>query len=586
MMRLVGGATVVAVAVMLFPVAVQAQTPGLANARVEISAAVAGSSATLEALERQANARDRARQEEIAALQTRLTEAEARGASEVARLQAELISAREALVADLASRDRAYAEEIAVFRREVTSIASTSEGAAALARYNAGDRVGAITVLDRLIEVRDVSRQTRANLEGADERRQIAALALDARGKGDPAFDTGRVISRYEAVIRLDPGGYGDWYQLVQLYIAAGRRADGLAAAERLEALAANDWDRSVALGYIADLLLTQGDRDGALSRYQRGLEIVERLSAAEPASAPLARAVSVMQERIGDVLLSQGDRDGGLLRYQRSLEIAERLSRADPASAALRGAVSVALSKVGDVLLSQGDRDGALARYQRGLGIFEHLSAANPTSVALARDVSVSLDRIGDLLLSQGDRDSALSRYQRSLEVRERLSAADPASAALARDVSVSLDKIGDVLLSEGKHDGALSRYQHGLEIRERLYAADPASIALARDVSVSLSNIGYVLLSEGDSDGALARYQRSVEIFERLLAADPLSADLARDLFISLWRIADVTDDRSVWERALAILKNLKAEGKLPDADLRFIVQIETTLSRPVRQ
>ena len=139
MMRLMGGATVVAVGVMLAPVAAQAQV----NARVEISAAVAGSSATLEAIERQANARDRARQQEIAALQGQLVEAQARGAVELARVQAELIAAREALVADLSSRDRSYAEEIAVFRREVTAIASTPEGAAALARYNAGDRVGA-----------------------------------------------------------------------------------------------------------------------------------------------------------------------------------------------------------------------------------------------------------------------------------------------------------------------------------------------------------------------------------------------------------------------------------------------------------
>jgi len=75
MIRLMGEATVVAVGMILAPAVALAQTPGLVNARVEISAAVAGSSATLEAIERQANARDRARQAEIAALQTLLTEA-------------------------------------------------------------------------------------------------------------------------------------------------------------------------------------------------------------------------------------------------------------------------------------------------------------------------------------------------------------------------------------------------------------------------------------------------------------------------------------------------------------------------------
>ena len=99
----------------------------------------------------------------IAALQTRLTQAEARGASEVAQLQSQLVEARDTLVADLSARDQAYAEEISVFRREVTDIVSTPEGAAALARNNAGDRVGAIAVLDRLRQARDTARRIRAD---------------------------------------------------------------------------------------------------------------------------------------------------------------------------------------------------------------------------------------------------------------------------------------------------------------------------------------------------------------------------------------------------------------------------------------
>jgi tetratricopeptide (TPR) repeat protein len=326
MMRLTGGATVVAVGVMLAPVAAQAQTPAQVNARVEISAAVAGSSATLEAIERQANARDRARQAEIAALQTRLTEAEGRGAAEVASLQAQLVEAREALVTDLAARDRAYAREIAVFRREVTDIAATPEGAAALARFNAGDHVGAIAVLDRLIEAEDAARQTRANIESAVARRRVATLALDARGKGDPAFDTGAVIVRYEAVVRLDPESYADWLQLFFLYQDAGRSSDALAATERMQQLSSDEQELGLALFETANALLSQGDRAGASSSYQRSLEIRERLAASDPTSVELARDLIASLTRIGDLILDEGDVDGALLNYQRGLTALERL--------------------------------------------------------------------------------------------------------------------------------------------------------------------------------------------------------------------------------------------------------------------
>ncbi len=257
MMRLMGGATVVAVGVMLAPVTAQAQTPGMVNARVEISAAVAGSSQTLEAIERQSNARDRARQQEIAALQTRLTEAEAIGVAEIARLQAELIDAREALVADLASRDPAYAEAINLFRREVSDIASTPEGVAALARFNRGEvdqglddyaRLIAIKAQARRDAVENATRALEAEADRAEavDRRPLAVLALDARNRS--RLGTDRVITLYEEIVRLDPDTYDDWLQLFFLYRDAGRSSDALAATERMQQLSRDEAQLGTAL--------------------------------------------------------------------------------------------------------------------------------------------------------------------------------------------------------------------------------------------------------------------------------------------------------------------------------------------------
>jgi tetratricopeptide (TPR) repeat protein len=125
----------------------------------------------------------------------------------------------------------------------------------------------------------------------------------------------------------------------------------------------------SVSLNKIGDVLLSEGDRAGALSRYQRGLEIRERLSAADPASADLARDVSVSLNKIGDVLVSEGDRAGAMSRYQRSLEIAERLSAADPASADLARDVFTNAFRVADVT-------GERRYWERALAILRVLEA------------------------------------------------------------------------------------------------------------------------------------------------------------------------------------------------------------------
>jgi len=219
------------------------------DARAEVAAALFAASATQAAAERIADAKLRTQRKEIEDLR-----AQVRGGA--AQLRAALTAAEEKYVAALAARDRAYAQEIAVFRAAVEDIARTPEGAAALARFNAGDEIGALAVLDDLRKARDSARKKRADIESAAEGRRIATLALDARNKGK--LTTAQIIARFEEVTRLDPGGSWDWIELGRLYTDAGRLSDALRAAKAAADTAPNDRDRSVALIGIGDVLRTQ----------------------------------------------------------------------------------------------------------------------------------------------------------------------------------------------------------------------------------------------------------------------------------------------------------------------------------------
>jgi hypothetical protein len=81
-----------------------------------------------------------------------------------------------------------------------------------LARFNAGDEIGALAILDDLRAARDAARQKRVNIESAAEGRRIATLALEARAKGK--LTTAQVITRYEEVTTLDPAMHWDWVEL------------------------------------------------------------------------------------------------------------------------------------------------------------------------------------------------------------------------------------------------------------------------------------------------------------------------------------------------------------------------------------
>jgi tetratricopeptide (TPR) repeat protein len=135
----------------------------------------------------------------------------------------------------LSERDRTYAQEIAVFRKAVQDIAATPEGAAALARFNAGDEVGALAVLDKLRAARDAARQK-------------------------------EVLARFEEVTRLDPDVHWDWIELGRLHQANGQLALARRAAEQAARTAGGERDKIAA--------------NVALVAFRKGLAICEVLAA------------------------------------------------------------------------------------------------------------------------------------------------------------------------------------------------------------------------------------------------------------------------------------------------------------------
>ena len=280
---------------------------GEVDPRAEVAAALYAASATQAAAERTADAKLTAQRKNIERLSTRLRAA----TSESASLKTELTAAEEKYVADLAARDRAYSQEIAVFREAVQDIASTSVGASALARFNAGDEVGALAILDDLRKARDAARKKRADIESAAEGRRIATLALEARNKGK--LTTTQVIARYEDVTRLDPGVDWDWVELGRLYRTAGRLSDALVAAKRAMETAAGERDRGVAFHERGDVLIAQGDLAGGLADYRRYLAIAETLAARDPANTEWQGDLWASNTNIADVLVTQGNLAGAL---------------------------------------------------------------------------------------------------------------------------------------------------------------------------------------------------------------------------------------------------------------------------------
>jgi hypothetical protein len=128
-------ATLLAFVLTVEPPAARAQA-SIVDTQMEVTTALVQSSLTIEAIKKADDAKCRELQARIDALSVQVKVGKAQKAA--------LIAAKEALLARLADTDTVYKAEMNTFRGAVTDIASTPEGLAALAKYNAGDQPGAL----------------------------------------------------------------------------------------------------------------------------------------------------------------------------------------------------------------------------------------------------------------------------------------------------------------------------------------------------------------------------------------------------------------------------------------------------------
>ena len=510
------------------------------DTRAEVAAAVFAASATQAAELRNMDAHLRQARSEIGRLQTQ-------GAS----ARAELATAQERYVADLAARDRAYAQEIAVFRSAVTDIAATPEGATALARFNAGDEVGALAVLDQLRAARDRSRQVRVDIESAAEGRRIAALALETRNRG--RLDTQAVIARYTEVTQRDPGVQWDWVELARAYQAVGSLAAAERAAQRALLLAASDRERGVAMSDLVQIHLAQGNLAAARRISEEYDALTRRLAATEPSSPQLRRDLVISQNSLGAVLFAQREFEAARRHFEESLTITQQLAVEDPHSIEAQRDMSSSLAQLSAIAFAEGNLDGARERSEESLAIAQRLAADDPNLYGLQRDVVARLVPLGFVYEQQGNLVAARDRYEAGIAIAQRLVAIDSTNAQAKTLMAMGLSSLGGVLLKLGDRAAALAHYEESLGMYEALAASDPSNAATQNSVAFNLAAIGNLLVTRNDLSGANARYMRALAIRERLAAADPGAANPQFNVLLGHGALSVVASMRGDWDLAV---------------------------------
>jgi hypothetical protein len=102
-----------------------------------------------------------------------------------------------------------------------------------------------------------------------------------------------------------------------------------------------------------------------------------------------------ICDEPLGNVAVAMDDIATAREHYQAGLNITERLAAADPANAQYQRDLSISHEKLGDVAVAMDDIATAREHFQAGLDMRQRLAAADPGNAEYQRDLSISHNKL-----------------------------------------------------------------------------------------------------------------------------------------------------------------------------------------------
>ena len=246
------------------------------------------------------------------------------------------------------------------------------------------------------------------------------------------------------------------WERMGQLLIQVGQpdKAEELYHTLLEQTSGENDQGRYFhQLGCIKD---QQGDYKGALSFYERALEIRKK---SLPANHP---SLGTTYNNIGEVYDNMGEYSKALSFYERALEIRQKSLPANHPD------LATTYNNIGSVYDKMSEYSKALSFYEEALEIQQKSLPPNHP------DFAFSYDNIGLVYSNMRGYAKAVSFFQRALEIRQKsLPANHPSSATTYNNIGSVYDKIGE-------YSKALSFYERALEIRQKSLAANHPNLKI----------------------------------------------------------------------------------------------------------
>jgi tetratricopeptide (TPR) repeat protein len=203
------------------------------------------------------------------------------------------------------------------------------------------------------------------------------------------------------------------------------------------------------ALALEAEALVGSADVEIDLSReaqaealYLLALPGAERAATLVPTDVTVLDTFSRVLSRLGAMALGRAQKQEALSYFERGLKVDQRLLALEPDDEQLQDAITVSYQMLGSCQQALGDLAGARATYTQMMGVAQKLYETHPESTTAGLSYAAALESLGSLDRMTGHTADAQARLVRARDLIVEIRKGDPeAVEALANQISAELE-------------------------------------------------------------------------------------------------------------------------------------------------
>ena len=221
---------------------------------------------------------------------------------------------------------------------------------------------------------------------------------------------------------------------------------------------------------------------------------LAEAALAASPQDLDAIHDVASGEFQLGDLMTYQGEYEKAIKLRERGLELFQRLAAADPSNVEKQRSVAVAEKKLAALYGVTKRYQESLSAYQKAREIDEQRLGLNPTTPRTKLDLSFDYSDLGWVTSRINDDVAALEWHRKALALRREAAKADPNDSRAASALVSSIGRIATVLRRLGKLEEALDMANEAAGLWKARMEKAPTSAQVAVEWADVRAEIGYI--------------------------------------------------------------------------------------------